>query len=156
MRLALFQPDIPQNTGTMLRMCACLGVAVDIIEPCGFPFSEKALRRTGLDYLDRAEITRHLDWEQFLSTTGGARLVLLTTKGAVPHCNLIYRKDDILVLGQESLGAPDFVHAAAGARVRIPMVSGLRSLNVAVSAAMVLSEALRQTDGWPQDAHLDQ
>lgn len=159
MRLALFQPDIPPNTGTMLRLGACLGVDVDIIEPCGFPFSEPALRRAGMDYLDVARMTRHLDWAAFLAAIGhgqpGApRIVLLTTKSAVSHTDLIYRKDDILLVGQESAGAPPEVHAAAGARVRIPMQPGVRSLNVAISAAMVLGEALRQTGGWPQDTQI--
>ncbi|MDA5193401.1 tRNA (cytidine(34)-2'-O)-methyltransferase [Govanella unica] len=161
MRLALFQPDIPPNTGTMLRMSACFGIPVDVIEPCGFPFSEAALRRAGMDYLDKVQLTRHLDWQNFLATIGhgradGPRLVLLTTKSAVPHTDLIYRKDDILLVGQESAGAPPEVHAAAGARVRIPMQAGTRSLNVAISAAIVLAEALRQTGGWPQDDQIEQ
>lgn len=161
MRLALYQPDIPTNTGTMLRMGACLGVPVDVIEPCGFPFSEAALRRAGMDYLDKVQLTRHLDWAHFLESIRGSapgqrdpaapRLVLLTTKSAVPHTDLIYRKDDILLVGQESAGAPPEVHAAAGARVRVPMQAGMRSLNVAISAAIVIGEALRQTGGWPTD-----
>lgn len=159
MRLALFQPDIPPNTGTMLRMCACLGLPVDVIEPCGFPFSAAALRRAGMDYLDKVALTRHLDWQAFLDHIGhgkpeAPRIVLLTTKGATPHTDLIYRKDDILLVGQESAGAPPEVHDAAGARVRIPMQPGARSLNVAISAAIVLAEALRQTNGWPEDGGL--
>jgi tRNA (cytidine/uridine-2'-O-)-methyltransferase len=152
MRLALFQPDIPPNTGTMLRLCACLGVAVDIIEPCGFPFSERSFKRAGMDYLAHADITRHLDWAQFaaarLAGPDAPRLVLLTTKGAVAYTDLTYRKDDILLVGQEGAGAPDFVHQAAAARVRIPIRPETRSLNVAVAAAMVLGEALRQTGGF--------
>lgn len=168
MRLALFQPDIPTNTGTMLRMSACFGVSVDIIEPCGFPFGDATLRRAGMDYLDQVDITRHLDWDHFLASINSGhsatsaesdiseikptpRIVLLTTKTAELHTNLIYRKDDILLVGQESAGVPPEVHAAAGARVRIPMQAGMRSLNVAISAAIVLSEALRQTQGWPVD-----
>lgn len=159
MRLALFQPDIPTNTGTMLRMSACFGLPVDVIEPCGFPFSAAALRRAGMDYLDALDLTRHLGWDDFLASIGhgrpeAPRIVLLTTKSAIPHTDLIYRKDDILMVGQESAGAPPEVHAAAAARVRIPMQAGMRSLNVAISAAIVLAEALGQTGGWPKDARI--
>jgi len=156
MRLALFQPDIPPNTGTMLRMAACLDVPVDVIEPCGFPFSIRSFRRAGLDYLDEAMVERHLDWDAFrtargIGQPGGPRLVALTTKGAMPHHRFRFRPDDILLVGQESVGLPPHVHEAADARLRIPMRPDLRSLNVAVAAAMVLAEALRQTDGWPAD-----
>ncbi len=155
MRLALFQPDIPPNTGTILRLGACLSVPVDIIEPCGFPFSERSFRRAGMDYLDLAQITRHLDWPQFLDAIGhrrpGApRLVLLTTKGSTPHTEFAFRADDILLLGQEGAGAPEYVHQAVDARVRIPLAAGVRSLNIAVAAGIVLGEALRQTDGFPK------
>jgi len=155
MRLALYQPDIPPNTGTILRLGACLGVPVDIIEPCGFPFGERSLRRAGMDYLDLAKMTRHLDWAHFLGAIGhgrpnAPRLVLLTTKGSTPHSEFAFRADDILLLGQEGSGAPDYVHQAADARVRIPMAPGLRSLNIAVAAGIVLGEALRQTDGYPK------
>jgi tRNA (cytidine/uridine-2'-O-)-methyltransferase len=150
-RLALFQPDIPQNTGTMLRLCACLGVPVDIIEPAGFDVSDRNLRRSGLDYLDHVAITRHISWRAFSEgLRGGApRLILATTRGALPFSDLAYRPDDVLVVGRESAGVPDEVHAAADARVVIPMRPGLRSLNVAVSAAMILGEMLRQTHAFP-------
>lgn len=150
-RLAIYQPDIPQNTGTMLRLCACLGVAADIVDPAGFPWSEAAFRRAGMDYLEQVEITRHADFAAFDSArrAAGARLVLLTTGGSVPHHDFAYREGDVLMVGRESAGVPDAVHAAADARIRIPMRAGLRSLNVALSAAIVLSEALRQTGGFP-------
>lgn len=148
MRLALFQPDQPGNVGTLIRLGACLGVPVDVIEPCGFPFSLHALRRAGLDYADHAEIMPHADWVAFRAVRR-ERLVLLTTRGSVSHTAARYAPDDILIVGQESAGAPDFVHEAAGLRVRIPLAAGLRSLNVAVAAAMVLGEALRQTESYP-------
>ena len=150
-RLALFQPDIPQNTGTMLRLCACLGVPVDIIEPAGFDASDRNLRRSGLDYLDRVAITRHVSWRAFDAwrEAEGLRLVLATTRGALPFTSFAYRPDDVLLVGRESAGVPDEVHEGANARVVIPMQAGLRSLNVAVSAAMILGEALRQTDSFP-------
>jgi tRNA (cytidine/uridine-2'-O-)-methyltransferase len=150
-RLALYQPDIPQNTGTMLRLAACLGVPVEIIEPAGFDVSDRNLRRSGLDYLDRVAITRHVSWRTFEAwrTTSGGRLVLATTKGAVPYVDFAYRPDDIVLVGRESAGVPDEVHDAADARIVIPMQPGLRSLNVAVTAAMILGEALRQTGCFP-------
>ncbi|RMF11244.1 MAG: tRNA (cytidine(34)-2'-O)-methyltransferase [Alphaproteobacteria bacterium] len=153
MRIALYQPDMPPNTGTILRLGACMGVAIDIIEPCGFPFSLRALRRYGMDYLDHADIRRHLSWEAFLDhleeNHRGARLILLTTRAATPYTDLTYRPDDVLLLGQESAGVPDHVHQRADQRVCIPMAKGLRSLNVAVAAAMVCGEALRQTNQFP-------
>lgn len=147
MRLALYQPDIPQNTGAMLRLCACLGVAVDIIEPCGFLLDDRRLRRTGMDYLDAVEIVRHLSWERFAAsrTPGPGRLALLSTAGDIPYCDFDFRAGDTLLVGRESAGVPPEVHDAADARLVIPMAPGLRSLNVALSAAMVLGEALRQT-----------
>jgi tRNA (cytidine/uridine-2'-O-)-methyltransferase len=150
LRLALYQPDIPQNAGTMLRMAACLGVAVDIIEPAGFPVSDKHFRRAGMDYLDQCEIARHISWRAFDEArhTGGRRLVLLTTKGDVAHLDFRFQPGDTLMVGRESAGVPDAVHAAADARVLIPMRTELRSLNVAVSAAIVLGEALRQVGGF--------
>ncbi|MET0427703.1 MAG: tRNA (cytidine(34)-2'-O)-methyltransferase [Microvirga sp.] len=150
-RLALFQPDIPQNTGTMLRLCACLGVPVDIIEPAGFDVRDRNLRRSGLDYLDQVTILRHVSWRAFSAwrEAEGLRLVLATTRSALPFTGFAYRPDDVLLVGRESAGVPDEVHAAADARVVIPMRPGLRSLNVAVSAAMILGEALRQTDAFP-------
>ncbi|MBM6592794.1 tRNA (cytidine(34)-2'-O)-methyltransferase [Microvirga pudoricolor] len=151
-RLALFQPDIPQNTGTMLRLCACLGVPVEIVEPAGFDVSDRNLRRSGLDYLDRVPITRHISWRAFQEwrQLTDARLVLATTKAAMPYTEFAFRPGDIVMVGRESAGVPDEVHNAADARILIPMRQGLRSLNVAVTAAMVLSEALRQTDGFPK------
>lgn len=152
MRLALYQPDIPQNTGAMLRLAACLGVGVDIIEPCGFVWSDKHMRRAGMDYLDRVELVRHASWDAFTASrgSGSGRLVLLTTTGSIPHTQLAFRPDDCLLLGRESAGVPAEVHEATDERVRIPMKPGLRSINVALAAAIVLGEALRQTDGFPE------
>ena len=153
MRLALFEPDIPQNTGAILRLGACLGVAVDIIEPCGFIWDDRRLRRAGMDYLEGVEVARHVSLAAYLAgramhPTPG-RLVLLTTRGAVRHVDFMYRPDDTLVLGRESAGVPESLHAAADARVRIPLSPGMRSLNVALSAGIVLGEALRQTGLYP-------
>lgn len=150
-RLAIYQPDIPQNTGTMLRLAACLGVPVEIIEPAGFDVSDRNLRRSGLDYLDHVAITRHISWRAFEAwrQEGKARLVLATTKGAVPYTRFSFEPDDIILVGRESAGVPDEVHGAADARIIVPMQKGLRSLNVAVTAAMLLGEALRQTDLFP-------
>ena len=144
--LALFQPDIAQNAGTMLRACACLGVDAAIIEPAGFPTSDRHFRRAGMDYLDRLRIDRHASWDafEFWRAAHGRRLVLLTTRADLPYTRFAYRPGDVLMVGRESAGAPEEVHAAADARVTIPMQPGLRSLNVALSAAMVLGEALRQ------------
>lgn len=148
-RLALYQPDIPPNTGTMLRLGACLGVPVDIVEPAGFPWSDRTFRRAGMDYLDHVEVVRHESFESFLSVmrADGRRLVLATTRGSLPYCDFAYREADTLLVGRESLGVPEEVHAAADARVLIPMRPGVRSLNVALAAAMILGEALRQTGG---------
>ncbi len=148
MRLVLFEPDIPQNAGTLLRLAACLGVPVDVIEPCGFHLDDRRLRRAGLDYLDRVELVRHHSWRAYLAAPRG-RLVLLTTRGEWPYTDFAYRPDDSLGVGRESAGASPEVHAAADSRVRIPMRPGLRSINVALAAAMVLGEALRQTDQLP-------
>jgi tRNA (cytidine/uridine-2'-O-)-methyltransferase len=147
MQIALFQPDIPQNTGTILRLCACLGVAAHIIEPAGFPVSDRHFRRAGMDYLDQVSIMRHDSWskfEQWRNETG-YRLILFTTKGTTPYLDYRYAADDILLLGRESAGVPDEVVNAADARLLIPIRQGLRSLNVAMAAAMALGEALRQT-----------
>lgn len=151
MRLALYQPDIPQNTGTILRLGACLGVPIDLIEPMGFAASDRDLRRAGMDYLEAVDISRHRDWETFrgVAAARGRRLVLLTTKGTTPFLDFRFGAGDVLLLGRESTGVPEEVHRAAAARLLIPMREGLRSLNVALAAAMVLSEALRQTDGFP-------
>ena len=144
MRLALYEPDIPQNTGTLMRLAACFNLPVDIIEPCGFIFNDQKMRRAGMDYLDIVDYTRHDSWEKFYARRQG-RIVLLTTKGSEPYQKFTFRNDDILLLGRESAGVPDFVHQAADARLRIPMRPETRSINVAVSGAIVLGEALRQT-----------
>ncbi|MDR7037035.1 tRNA (cytidine/uridine-2'-O-)-methyltransferase [Methylobacterium sp. BE186] len=151
LRLALYQPDIPQNTGTMLRMAACLGLAVEIIEPAGFDVSDRHLRRSGLDYLDHVAITRHRSWAAFEAWRRGAghRLVLATTRGALPYTDFAFAPGDCLLMGRESAGVPESVHAAADARIVVPIQAGLRSLNVAVCAAMILGEAIRQTGGRP-------
>jgi len=145
--LALFQPDIPQNAGTILRACACLGVGAAIVEPAGFPVSDRHFRRAGMDYLDHVDIARHVSFAAFEDwrRAAGRRLVLLTTQGATPYTDFAYQFDDILMVGRESAGAPADVHAAADARIVVPIRPELRSLNVAVAAAMVLGEALRQT-----------
>lgn len=151
MNLALYQPDIPQNAGTLFRLGACLKVPVHIIEPAGFDASDRALRRAGLDYLDHARIERHASFEAFERWRAGSghRLILLTTKAEMPYMEHDYLEGDILLLGRESAGAPDEVHEAADVTVRIPLAPGMRSLNVATAAAMVLGEALRQTGNFP-------
>jgi tRNA (cytidine/uridine-2'-O-)-methyltransferase len=146
MRLALYQPDIAQNAASLIRLGACLGVAVDIIEPCGFLFADKGFRRAGMDYLEMATVSRHAAWEVFRPA---GRLVLLTTKASLAYTEFAFAPDDVILLGRESAGVPQDVHAAAHARLRIPLRQGLRSINVAQAAAMVLGEALRQTDGFP-------
>jgi tRNA (cytidine/uridine-2'-O-)-methyltransferase len=148
MRIALHQPDIAGNVGTILRLAACMGVAVDLIEPMGFPWSDRALARAGMDYAGAAEVVRHVDWSAFERAVTG-RIVLLTTAGAMPLPAAPFESDDVLLLGSESAGVPAEVHARADLRVAIPMRPGFRSLNVAVAAALALGEALRQTDGWP-------
>lgn len=150
MRLALYQPDIPQNAGALLRLGACLGVPVDIIEPCGFVLSDRRLKRAGMDYLAAATLVRHPSWESFRAGHQG-RLVLLTTRAPLAYHRFEFRPDDTLLLGRESAGVPEEVHGAAGARLRIPLEAGQRSLNVAVAAAMVLGEALRQTGQFPEE-----
>lgn len=163
LRLALYQPDIPQNTGTMLRMCACFGVTAEIIEPAGFPVSDRAFRRAGLDYLDDVVINRHDSWRRFEEWRRSAgereneapRLVLTTTRGAVSHVDFAFRPGDIIMMGRESAGVPDDVHAAADGRIVVPLRPGLRSINVAVSAAIVVGEALRQLGGFDNIARAD-
>ena len=147
MQIALFQPDIPQNTGTILRLCACLGVAAHIIEPAGFPVSDKHFRRAGMDYLDQVTITRHDSWSKFQlwRNEAACRLVLFTTKADESYLDYRYQAADILLFGRESAGVPDEVASAADAKVVIPIKAGLRSLNVAMASAMALGEALRQT-----------
>lgn len=152
--LALYQPDIAQNAGTLLRLCACLGVVAHIIEPAGFPTSDRAFRRAGLDYLDEVRIVRHIHFTAFVSALqqNGRRLVLVETTGAVAFGRFSFAAGDVLMLGRESAGVPDAVARACAASVAIPMRAGLRSINVALAGAMVLGEALRQTDRFPQPA----
>ena len=152
MRLALYEPDIPQNTGTLLRTAACLGVPVDVIEPCGFVFDDRRLRRAGMDYLAHVEMRRHASWRAFLEAhgRGAKRLILLTSAAVTPYTAFRFLGDDTLLVGRESAGVPKAVHGAADARVRVPMAAGMRSLNVAIAAAMVLGEALCQTGGFPE------
>lgn len=149
--LALYQPDIPQNAGNILRLGACLDVEVHVIEPAGFDLSDRALKRAGMDYLAHVRLIRHLSWGEFEAwrKAAGRRLVLLTTRGAVPYAEFMFGTGDVILFGRESAGVPDSVHAAADARLLIPMAAGLRSLNVATAAGMVLGEALRQTSGFP-------
>jgi tRNA (cytidine/uridine-2'-O-)-methyltransferase len=148
--LALYQPDIPQNAGTMLRLCACLGLDAALIEPAGFPTTDRHFRRAGMDYLDHVRIDRHISWRAFEDwrQTQRRRLALLTTRAALPYTDFVFEPGDIVMVGRESAGVPDEVHAAAEARLRVPVRAGLRSLNVAVAAAMVLGEALRQSSGF--------
>ncbi|WP_452032096.1 tRNA (cytidine(34)-2'-O)-methyltransferase [Azospirillum palustre] len=148
LRLVLFEPDIPQNAGTLMRLAAGLGVALDLIEPCGFVLDDRRLRRAGMDYLDHLDWTRHSSWAAYRAAPQGGRLVLLTTRAAIPYTDFRFAPGDRLLVGRESAGVPDEVHDAADARLVIPMVPPARSLNVAVSAAMVLGEALRQTAAW--------
>ncbi|HLZ76921.1 tRNA (cytidine(34)-2'-O)-methyltransferase [Phenylobacterium sp.] len=154
MRLALFQPDIPQNVGAALRLGACLGVPIDVIEPCGFPLSDAGVRRAAMDYGALADLTRHPSWADFLGSPQRAagRLILFTTKGAAPLHGFEFQAGDTLLFGRESSGAPPEVHEAADVRLFIPLAPGARSLNLTVSAAIALSEALRQTDGFPTGA----
>ena len=147
MRLALYQPDIPQNTGAMLRLGACFRVPVDVIEPCGFPFDDKRLKRTAMDYGASCELVRHASWEDYLAhlrAQTGRRLILLTTGAVVPYTDFAFQPGDSLLLGRESRGVPDDVRDAADAGVRIPIAAEMRSLNVTTAAAIVLTEALRQ------------
>lgn len=148
MRLALFQPDQAGNVGAILRLAACLGVPVDIVEPCGFPFSDRALKRAGMDYAEMAAVRRHSGWETFEAALAG-RLVLFTTAGALPLPEARFEPADTLLFGSESRGAPEAVHARAELRLRIPQAPGTRSLNLAVAAGIGLAEALRQTEMWP-------
>ncbi len=149
MRIALYEPDQAGNVGTILRLAACMGVAVDIIEPCGFPWSDRALKRAGMDYVEIASLTRHQDWSAFETLLPG-RLVLMTTKGAMPLAAASFLPGDTLLMGSESRGVPEDVHRRADLRLRIPQAAGTRSLNIAVAAGIALAEAMRQTDGWPR------
>ncbi len=148
MRIALYQPDIAGNVGTILRLCACMGVPLDLIEPMGFPWGASAMKRAGMDYADAAHVARHADWEAFLASIDG-RIVLATTRASERLDTVRFERDDILLFGSEGAGVPDNVHARADLRIRVPMRGGFRSLNVAVSAAMMLGHALEQTGGWP-------
>lgn len=145
MRLALFEPDIPQNAGTIMRLCACMGVALDVIEPCGFVMSDKNLKRAGMDYLDGLDMTRHQSWAAFKNSHNDKRLVLMTTKTEKSYFGFQFDESDILVAGRESAGVPREVHESCAGHVTIPMAAGMRSLNVAVASAMILGEAVRQT-----------
>ena len=152
MRMALYQPDIPQNTGAIMRTAACLGLACDVIGPAGFVMTDKKLRRAGMDYLDRLALTEHTSWEAFrkkFRSNGGGRLVLLSTAAATSYLDFAFRFDDVLLAGSEGAGVPAEVASACDAAVRVPIVAGARSLNVAQAFAMVLGEALRQTRGFP-------
>lgn len=150
MRLALFEPDIAQNAGTMMRLAACLGLAVDLIEPCGFIVGDAKFRRSAMDYLDRIELVRHRSWAAFqaarLARPQPGRLVLLTTRAEQRYVDARFAPDDTILVGRESAGVPDTVHQAADLRLLVPMQPGLRSINVALAAAMVVGEALRQTN----------
>lgn len=150
--IALYQPDIPQNTGTILRLAACMNVRVHIIEPAGFPISDSALKRAGMDYLERAAMTRHISFDEFEAwrTPLRRRMVLLTTKATDTYTGFRYFADDILFLGRESTGVPDSIHETADARLTVPMAEGMRSINVAVTCGMALGEALRQTGTFPR------
>jgi tRNA (cytidine/uridine-2'-O-)-methyltransferase len=150
MRIALYEPDQAGNVGTILRLAACLDVAVDIIEPCGFPYSDRALRRAGMDYAELAAVRRHASWEAFEAALSG-RLILLTTQASERIDRAVFAPGDVLVLGSESRGAPHRVHDRAERRIRIPQAAGTRSLNIAVAAGIAVAEALRQTNGWPKD-----
>jgi len=153
MRIALYQPDIPQNTGTILRLGACLNVPIDLIGPAGFDLSNRSLRRAGLDYLDHVDLTRHQSWDSFCkersAQSSDTRLILMTTKARTRHIDFEFRSSDTLLFGRESAGVPESVAGAADHTLKIAIDNNLRSLNVAVSVAMTLGEALRQTDGFP-------
>ncbi len=149
LRIALFEPDIAPNVGTILRLGACLGVGVDVIEPCGFVWSDPKLRRAGMDYLDQVDLNRHTSWQRYMADARPKRLVLMTTRGATRLPEFDFAAGDTLLLGRESAGVPDDVHDAADARVAIPLMPGLRSLNVAIAGAIALGQALRQLGGFP-------
>lgn len=151
MELALYQPDIPQNAGTLIRLCACLGIKIHIIEPCGFVFATSGFRRASLDYAEFANIHHHVSWRQFnrWRKKEKGRLVLLSTKALTPYTSFVFRKKDIVMVGRETAGVPKVVFESCEIRLRIPMRSGLRSLNVATAAAMVIGEGLRQTNSFP-------
>ncbi len=149
LRLVLFQPDIPQNAGTLMRLAACLDLGLDVIEPAGFDLGDRRLRRAGLDYLAGLDWARHPSWDAYLGAALPGRLILLTTAGDRRYTDFAFRPDDRLMVGRESAGVPAAVHQAADARLVVPLKPGLRSLNVAVAAALVVGEALRQTERFP-------
>jgi tRNA (cytidine/uridine-2'-O-)-methyltransferase len=149
LRLVLYQPDIPQNLGTLIRLGACLGLPIDVVEPCGFPIGDRNLKRAAMDYGSAAAVTRHSSWQTFLGVRHGHRLVLLTTKARETYTQFSFEPTDWIIVGSESRGVPQDVHAGADHRICIPMSPGLRSLNVAVAAAMVIGEAMRQTETFP-------
>jgi len=144
LRIALYQPDIPQNVGAAIRLCACLGVALDIIEPCGFPWDDKKIRQSGMDYIDQAKIIRHNSWESFKEANKDKRLILMTTKSSIPYTEIEFTKDDILIAGRESAGVPQSVHQEIETRIKIPMYGKARSLNIINATSMITGEALRQ------------
>lgn len=152
-RLALYQPDIPQNAGALMRLCACLGVPLEVIEPCGFLWDERRMRRAGMDYVEHARVLRHSSWAAFAAARTGqpGRLVLLTTRGEDRLDRFSFRPGDVIMVGRESAGVPAEVAATADVRLRLPMAAGVRSLNVAMAATMAVTEALRQLDAFPQD-----
>lgn len=143
--IALYQPDIPQNVGAMIRLCACTGAGLEIIEPCSFPWNERKIRQSAMDYMTKINYARRPSWQDFCDHTAGRRVVLMTTKASEPYTAFRFRDHDILLAGSESAGVPDFVHDSADARVTIPMQAGLRSLNIVNASAMILGEAMRQT-----------
>lgn len=147
MRLALYQPDIALNVGSAMRLCACLGIGLDVIEPCGFPWDKKKIRSSAMDYFDHVDLNKYISWEAYHAQRTG-RIVLMTTKASVPYTDFEFHTDDILLAGRESAGVPDNVHETVDGRVLIPMHAGLRSLNIVNASAMILGEALRQTDGF--------
>lgn len=147
--IALYQPDIPPNAATIMRMAACFGLRVRVIEPAGFTWSDSSLKRAGMDYLDHALVIRDPSWAAFREATRGQRLILASTRAAIPYADFTFQRGDILLMGRESSGVPAEIHEAADARLLIPMRAGLRSLNVAMACAMITGEALRQTGGFP-------
>lgn len=157
MNIALFEPDIPQNTGSLIRLTACLGVGLHIIEPCGFLLNDKQLKRVAMDYAVQADLRRHISWQKFLdyNQEQGGRLILLSSKAETAHTDFIFTEGDMLLLGRESSGVPDYVADVVDAKVKVPMYGKARSLNVALAAAMVLGEGLRQTNGFDRGVKND-
>ena len=145
LKIALFQPDIPQNVGAMIRLAACTGTELDIIEPCGFPWNDRKIKQSAMDYLEHVDITRHACWEEFKAHNEGRRIILMTTKTEDSYTNFTFNDGDILLAGQESTGAPEHIHAQCHARLTIPMFSNMRSLNIVNATSMILGEALKQT-----------